>query len=177
MNRQNIAQISNLEEKILNELQKNCRLNLDEIGKKCGCSRYKVARVMKKFEENKTILGYSAIINPKKMNLKHYILLIKRTSIPVEEDYLKKLPISDLTDLFPGTKINVKFENTCYIHGKYDWMTTFITDDISNAKEFCRQILKDFHKYVDNVELVETVLPIRMCGFRIPQNKQILDIL
>jgi len=38
------AQKSNIEDKILKELQNNCRQNLDEIGKKCGCSRYKVGR-------------------------------------------------------------------------------------------------------------------------------------
>ena len=73
MAKQNNAQNSNLEEKILKELQKNCRLNLDEIGKKCGCSRYKVSRVMKKLEENNTIVGYSAIINPTKIKLKYFI--------------------------------------------------------------------------------------------------------
>ena len=177
MNKQKFTQISNLEEKILNELQKNCRLNLDEIGKKCGCSRYKVARVMKKFEENKVILGYSAIINPKKMNLKHYILLIKRTTVPIEDDTLGKLPIVKVTDMFPGIKIDVKFKNTFYLHGKYDWMTTFITDDISHAKEFCREILRRFHKHVDHVELIETVLPIRIEGFRIPDPKKLHDIL
>lgn len=177
MNIQKITQISNLEDKILNELQKNCRLNLDEIGKKCGCSRYKVARVMKKFEENKVILGYSAIINPKKMNLKHYILLLKRTTRPMEEETLKKLPIVDVTDMFPGTKIDVKFQNTYYLHGKYDWMTTFTTDDISHAKEFCREILRRYHQYVENVELIETVLPIRIEGFRIPDPKKLHEIL
>ena len=82
MNRSDNAQISNIDEKILNELQKNCRMNLDEIGKKCGCLRYRVARVMKKLEKNGSIIGYSAIINPNKMNLKYYLLLIKRSSIP-----------------------------------------------------------------------------------------------
>jgi len=177
MNKQNIAQNSNLEEKILNELQKNCRLNLDEIGKKCGCSRYKVARVMKKFEENNVIIGYSAIINPKKKGLKHYILLVKRTTLPMEEDTLNKLPMGNITDMFPDIDIDVKFEDTLYLHGKYDWITTFTTDDISHAKEFCREIFRLYHKYVDQVELMETVLPIRINGFRIPDPKNIHDIL
>lgn len=177
MNKNNIAQNSNIEKKILNELQKNCRLNLDKIGKKCGCSRYKIGRFMKKLEENKTILGYSAIVNPNKANLKHYILLIKRTNLPLDEDFLKKLPVSNVTDLLPGIEINVNLEDTLYLHGNFDWVTTFTTDDISNAKEYCNQILKVFHKYVDSVELLETVRPIRINGFKIPQSKQIPEIL
>jgi len=177
MNNTNNAQNSKLQEKIINELQKNCRLNLDEIGKKCGCSRYKVGRVIKKLEENETIIGYSAIIDPRKLNLKHYILLIKRTNIPLDESFLKKLPVSKTSDLLPETDINVNHEDTRYLHGYYDWIATFTTDDISHAKEFCNQILKVFHKYVENIELLETVKPIRINGFSIPQTSTIPEIL
>jgi len=173
MSEHNNEQNSNIEEKILDELQKNCRLNLDEIGKKCGCSRYKVGRVIKKFENNKTIIGYSAVINPKKINLKHYIVLIKRTNKPVAEETLKKLPVTDITDILPDTKININLKDTSYLHGNFDWITTFTTNDISSAKEYCNQILRVFHKYVSTIELLETVKPIRINGLRIIDPKDI----
>lgn len=177
MNKHDIAQNLNLEKKVLIELRKNCRLNLDDIGKKCGCSRYKVRKVMKKLEDNKTILGYTTIIDPKKLNLKHYIVLIKKTKIPVAAETLKKLPVNDITDLLPNTEININLEDTSYLHGNYDWFTSFTTDDISNAKEFCNQILKIFHKHVANIELLETVMPIRTNGLRISHPDQIPEIL
>jgi DNA-binding Lrp family transcriptional regulator len=169
MNKKKIAQNSNCEEKILNELEKNCRLNLDEIGKKCDCSRYKVSRYIKKLEDNKTILGYSAIINPHKTNLKHYILLIKRTNLPLEEDLIKKLPVISGDDIIPDIKINLN--DTLYVHGNYDWVITFKTNDISNAKDFCNKILKFFNKFVESLELLETVAPIRINGFKIPKSE------
>ncbi len=171
----NNAQKSNIEERILNELQKNCRLNLDEIGKKCGCSRYKVGRFIKKLEENNTILGYSAIINPDKTNHKHFILLIRRTTLPIDEEILKKLPLISGTDLIPGIKINL--EDTFYVNGDFDWVTTFTAADISYAKDFCNKILKFFSKYVERLDLLETIGPIRKNGFRITESDRVTRIL
>jgi DNA-binding Lrp family transcriptional regulator len=175
MDEDNITQISKSEEKILNELQKNCRLNLDEIGKKCGCSRYKVGRFIKKLEENNTILGYTAIINPNKTNFKHYILLIKRTTQPLEDELIKKLPLLSGNDLVPGIKINL--EDTLYVHGNFDWVMTFTALDISYAKDFCNKILKYYRNYVESIELLETIGPIRKNGFRISKSDKIIKIL
>jgi len=169
------AQKSNIEDKILKELQNNCRQNLDEIGKKCGCSRYKVGRFIKKLEENNMILGYSAILNPLKTKEKHFILLIKRTSNPIDDDILNKLPLSSGMDMLPDLKN--KLQDTYYVHGKYDWVITFIADDISDAKDFCNKILKFYNKYVERLDLLETVGPLRKNGFRIPEDKKITQIL
>jgi DNA-binding Lrp family transcriptional regulator len=175
MNIHNNEQKSNLEGKILNELQKNCKLKLTEIGKKCGCSRYKVGRVIKELEENKIIIGYSAITNPNEMNLKYYILLVKRTSLPLSEDIVKKLPVGKFTDLLP--EINIKIKDTLYVHGYYDWVITFTADNISKAKELCNRILEGYSKYIESVELLELVLPLRLDGIRIYQPEQKSKIL
>jgi len=52
---------------------------------KCGCSRQKIWRIIKKLEEDKTIWGYAAIVNEEKQGLKSYIILIKRTTLPIDE--------------------------------------------------------------------------------------------
>jgi len=133
MDNQNSSKNSNLEKKILNELQKNCRMNLDEIGKKCGCSRYKVAKVMKKLEKNNTILGYSVIINPIKLNLQLFILLAKRSSVPFDDDMIKRIPTTLETVFKPHVDITII--DTLYIHGTFDWIITFSAENISVAKE------------------------------------------
>jgi len=162
MDDQNFSKISNLEKKILNELLKNCRRNLDEIGKKCGCSRYKVAKVMKKLDKNNTILGYSAIINPIKINLKLFVLLVKRSSLPLDEDIIKRIPTILETVFKPHVDITII--DTLYVHGTFDWIITFSTEDISIAKEFCNKCYKYFSKYLDSLELLEIVVPFRIRG-------------
>ena len=167
---------SNIEEKIIIELQKNCRKNLDEIGKKCGCSRYKVARVMKELEDKGIILGYSAIINPKKLNLNQYFLLFKRTSVPIGDEILNKLPVNNVTDIIPVVKSNIKNLSTHYVHGEFDWLTSFTAKDISDAKDFSNQILKMFHKYIENLILLEIVAPIRIHGFKVNQKLKLTNL-
>jgi DNA-binding Lrp family transcriptional regulator len=170
-----------IEEKILRELQKNCRLSPDEIGKKCGCSRYKVNRIMKKLEDNNTIVGYTAVLNPTKLNLKYFILLVKRSTVPLDEDILKRIEASRKTDLSRETdfvpNVDVKSIESLYVHGNYDWITTFTAKDISIAKDFCNKIIKYYNKYINNLELLEVVSPIRMNGLIIPSKEEMKEIL
>ncbi len=174
MNNQNNAQNSNIEGKILKELQKNCRLNLDEIGKKCGCSRYKVARIMKKLEENNIIVGYSAVINPTKTNLSYFILLVKRTSHPFDEDMIKKIPFTREVDFVPN--VNVNSIATLYVHGTFDWVLAFTAPNIADAKEFCNKIFKYYSKYIESLELLTIVAPFRMNGFIMASNEEVKEM-
>jgi Lrp/AsnC family leucine-responsive transcriptional regulator len=175
MNKPIIKQNSNIEEKILRELQKNCRLSSDEIGKKCGCSRYKVNRIIKKLEENNTIVGYTAVINPTKVNNKYFILLAKRSSIPLDENVLKRLQSSRENNFVEN--VNVKTIASFYVHGKYDWVAFFTAEDITLAKEFCNKIMKYYNKLLDDLELLEIVAPFRMDGFIIPTDVELKEII
>jgi DNA-binding Lrp family transcriptional regulator len=175
MTNTNTKKKDDCENKILLELQKNCRTNLDVIAKRCGCSRYKVSRVMKKLKEDNTIIGYSAIVNPNKENLKHFIALIKRSNLSVDKKILKSLPVNKITDLIPGVSINLK--DTLFVHGSFDWITSFTSKDTFNAKEYCNKILKMYNKYVEKVELLEIVTQVRINGYRVPQSEQIKEIL
>jgi DNA-binding Lrp family transcriptional regulator len=49
------------EEKILEILRTDAKASIDDIAKKCGFSRQKVWRIIKKLEEDKIIWGYTAI--------------------------------------------------------------------------------------------------------------------
>jgi len=164
---QDNIKLSNLERKVLDELQKNCRINIDEIGKKCDCSRYKVSRIIKKLEKSKAIIGYTTAINPNIINLKYFILLIKRSSEPLNQNISKHVAMGDFTDLLP--EIDVKIIDTLYLNGYYDFMITFTTDDITKAKETYNRLIEIYSKYIDRMELLETVIPFRLNGIRIIQ--------
>ena len=64
------------EKKVIQQLQRNAMENLDLFAKKCGFSRQKVWRIIKNLEENKSIWGYTAIIDPEYLQKKHYVLLL-----------------------------------------------------------------------------------------------------
>ena len=84
-------QIYEDELKVIAELQKNAKENIDVISKNCGFSRQKVWRIIKGLEEDKTIWGYTAIVNEKKQGLKSYMILIKRTTLPLDEKLADKI--------------------------------------------------------------------------------------
>ena len=62
-------QITDDEKKILWELQKNSKENVEKIAKKCGFSRQKIWRVIRRLEKNKTIWGYHAVVDDNKVGL------------------------------------------------------------------------------------------------------------
>ena len=92
-------QITDDEKKIIHELQKNAKENIDKIAKKCGFSRQKVWRVIKRLEKNKTIWGYSAIVANEKVDLTHYTMLVKRTIVPVDEKLRNMISKEELDEI------------------------------------------------------------------------------
>ncbi|GAF78134.1 unnamed protein product, partial [marine sediment metagenome] len=87
-------QIDADEKKVIRELQKNSKESIDKIAKRCGFSQQKVRRIIKRLEKNKTIWGYYAVVDNEKINMKRYLMLIKRSNKPVKDAINK---IIDLT--------------------------------------------------------------------------------
>ncbi len=83
MSKSSKIQIDEDEKKLLKILEKNAGKSIEKIAKKCGFSRQKVWRIKKRLEKNNTIWGYNAVVDDEKLNLKRYLLLIKRTNKPV----------------------------------------------------------------------------------------------
>ena len=85
--------------KVIAELQKNAKESIDIIAKNCGYSRQKVWRIINRLEENKTIWGYTAVVNEERQGLKNYIILIKRTTLPIDEKLFDKIITRQLEKL------------------------------------------------------------------------------
>ena len=149
------------EKKIIIELQINSKENIDVIAKRCGFSRQKVWRIIKRLEKNKTIWGYSAVIDSDKLNIKRYIMLIKRSSAPAAEAIRK---IIDLTAHKMGLEIGVDVESSSYLHGEYDWMIIFTTSDIKNAKRFNEVINREYYNVISDIVIMEDIFSVKKCG-------------
>lgn len=154
-------QIYKDEKKVIFELQKNSKESIDVIAKRCGFSRQKVWRIIKRLEKNRQIWGYSAIVDIEKLNLKRYIMLIKRSNKPAS-NAIKK--IIDLTAHKKGEKIGINIECSSYLHGEYDWMIVFTTSDIRNAKRFNEVINKDYHDIISDIQVMEDIFSVKRCG-------------
>jgi DNA-binding Lrp family transcriptional regulator len=163
------------EEKILEILQTDAKTSIDDIAKKCGFSRQKVWRIIKKLEEDKTIWGYSAICEQEPYNLKHFIMMMKRNTNPLDSKVLQEILTTLLDDLLPD--LNIKMENIEYVHGSYDGLFSFYAPDLITAKKFSDRFKERFNQYVASVELLEGIFFIRNQGIRNPNLKKIINYL
>jgi DNA-binding Lrp family transcriptional regulator len=175
MSKSSSQQLVKDEKKILDVLKTNANESVDVIAKKCGFSRQKVWRIIKKLEKNKTIWGYTAVCDDESYNLKHFTMLTKRTTLPVDQKMLQEILTTRLDDLIPGTFIRI--ENIQYLHGCFDGIFTFLAEDLVTAKKFYEQFNKRFNKYITAVELLESILIIRKQSVRNPRLKEQIKFL
>jgi len=151
-------QIDADEKKVLHELQKNSKESIDTIAKKCGFSRQKVWRIIKRLEKNKTIWGYNAIVDYEKLDLKHYLILIKKSIKPVEET-ANTIITRELER--KAAEIGVTIHASHYLHGLYDWQICFTAENIAKAKQFCEKIKTLYFPIIKELELLEIIFAVK----------------
>jgi DNA-binding Lrp family transcriptional regulator len=163
------------EQKVLEILQSNAKMNIDTIAKKCKFSRQKVWRIIKKVEKEKAIWGYSAILNDDSIEMEHYILLFKRTTKSVDKNMVNEIAFEKLEDVFQ--ELHMRIENITYVHGKYDGVISFWTDDLISAKKFVNQFSIHMQGLIEEIELLETIFPIRRQTIKNPHIAMLSDFL
>lgn len=160
--------------KVIECLEQHAKENMSEIGKRCGLSLQKVARIMSRLEKEKIIWGYSAVTDGTFRNLKHYFALVKRNTIPFDESMKKEIAAEKIDHILSS---NAKLESLFFTHGSYDVVMTFYAPNLLAAKEFITKIYDRVGKYFGEYLLLETLLPIRKNGLKNPQTAQIIKYL
>ena len=170
----NSESITDDEKKVLDALEKNGKESIDKIAKICGFSRQKVWRIVKHFEENKTIWGYVGIENEAVKGLRHFVLLVKRSTLPFEPSFKKNVIFEKVETYLPG---EIKVEDIYYTHGRYNAVVTFQASDLIIAKKFIQELQKKLGAYLEEYLLLETLFPVRKRGLKNPNIKEFLDFL
>jgi DNA-binding Lrp family transcriptional regulator len=161
---------------VLRLLERHAKESIEEIAKRCGFSRQKVWRIIKHLEGAKVIWGYSAVANAGVENLQHFVLLLKRTLVPFDDETRKTVVKEDLTDLLPASiKSSIKVENIYLTHGRYDAVVTFYAPNLVTAKKVLDAISQNLSKYFNEYLLLETLFPIRKQGLKNPEIKTLAE--
>ena len=158
-------QIDRDEKKVIFELQKNSKESIDAIAKKCGFSRQKVWRIIKRLEKNKTIWGYHAVVDNEKFDANNYIVLIKKTNYPITE-LAEKIINRKIEDM--AYDIGVIIECSDYLHGHFDWAINFTAGNIKDAKKFCELLNKIYQNHISELLLIEKIFTVKRCGVTNP---------
>jgi DNA-binding Lrp family transcriptional regulator len=160
------------EKTVIRELQRNSNESVDKIAKRCRFSRQKVWRIIKKLENNHTIWGYHAIVDNDRLNLKRYVILLKKTSQPlgrlVETILSREIERS-------ATEIGVTIHASIYLHGSFDWFILFTAENIRQAKKFCEQFKFLYQNYINEIYLIEEIFPVKYCGIQNPNINKLKD--
>jgi len=165
-------QIEQDEIKVLDALERHSKDSVDEIAKSCGFSRQKVWRIIKDLEKRKVIWGYATITDETAKNLKHFIVLAKRNTVPFGDEVKKEIILRKLDD-YPMHI--VKIENIYLTHGASDWIITFYAPNIQSAKKFVDETFRRFSKYLQEYNIIETLVPVRKQGLKNPRMKDLVE--
>jgi len=147
------------EKKLLSELVKNSKENLDRIAKQCGFSTQKAWRIIKQLEAKGLIWGYTAVFDEEKLGLKHYMIMIKRNQKNVDENIVETIISPKWDDIIKEMKITI--ETSCYTHGCYDWVIMFTAENIMQAKKFSQLLSKRYPGLIQEMQILQTLKCIR----------------
>lgn len=170
-------QILRDEQKIIEALEENANESIGGIANKCGFSRQKAWRIIKRLEKNNTIWGYHASVNNAKMNRNGYVLLFKLKHLPINNDLEKTIVTGKLDDI--AKENDVTLEDNLWVHGTYDCIISFYAEDIRKAKKFQESVIKIYDGNITESDLLEQMVTIKKDGFtnpKIHKAKNLLEI-
>ena len=167
MTKSSKKQIDKDEKKIISFLQYNCKESIDKIAKKCGFSRQKVWRVIKRLEKNKTIWGHHAVIDNEKIDMKKYLILIKRTTKPMTKETVTKL-IKIKTK-----QENVNIDDVYYVNGSFDIFVSVTSPNIISVKRFCEEMCTTFDGFVLDIQILNILFTIKESFIDNPNAKKL----
>jgi len=174
MARSSKKQIAGDETKILRELQKNSKDGIDKIAKRCGFSRQKVWRVIKRLEEDKTIWGYHAVVDDNKIGLQQYFVLIKRTTKPFSKEHIDSIIKRVINTEI--AKMGIIVENASYVHGAFDGVHIIRASNVVQVKKYCETLLTLSKGYISHMIILEEMFPIEKNGIVNPNIEELKDI-
>jgi len=148
-------QIEEDEMKILAELQRNSNESIDVIAKRCGFSRQKVWKIIKRLEEHRIIWGYTTVVDEECQGLQKFIILIKQTMKILDGETAEKVTIDEIKEEY--TNIGITIESSHYIHGEYDWLLIFTAKDLIHAKKFSQLIASIYPEVIEKIYLTRVL--------------------
>ena len=170
MARKSAEQIKKDELKVLKSLKQNARGSIEKISNKYNFSRQKVWRIIKRLEKNKKIWGYYTVTDDEKLDQKRFIILIKRSTEPVDDAIQK---IVDFTMENKADQIDIEILSSSYLHGHYDWMFVVTANDMKNVKRFTHLLSKEYQLWINEILVLQNIFPVKKCGIINPNMDEI----
>lgn len=154
------------EKKVVKALQDNSKESIDKLAKKCGFSRQKVWRIIKKLEENKTIWGYNIVVDDDKLKLKKYIFLLKRNNKPISQDKLDLATSGTVKKELAKKGVEIDFN--LLVHGDYDLILCATAPSIKETIVLSNMLSSLFGEYISEIKILDVIFPMQKGGIDNP---------
>ena len=161
---------------VLKELKKNASKSIDAIAKDHNFSRQKVWRIKKQLEDNRTIWGYSAVINEEKRGFNNYIVLIQRNTASLDEQVAERLIQGKIQQILPDNP-DVHIESIFMVYGEYDWILSLYAKDIKEVKKFCSSLTLACQGCIEHIRFVETMFAVMKNWILNPEAKKLKELI
>ncbi len=168
-------EVNKEEMKILRELQKHSIRDIDLLAKECGVSRQKIWKTIKRYEQQKVIWGHTTIVDWEVQNLQKFLLLLKKTNIPITQKIIDNITDSRLQSLYD--EFGITIESSLYLHGEYDWIILFTAKDLRHAKKFSGMLLENYPGLIAKTTLLQIMYCQRVHHILNPDRKKLKDFL
>lgn len=167
-------EISSNDKKILDRMMLDARQSSVEISEKVGVSRQTVQKTISRLEDDHIIWGYVPVINLHRIGKKLFIALIKTTPKITKDKILEILPIAS-KNMQEQNGITLIY--TGFTHGYFDWVVIFAANDIVQASKTMRSIEYNFSDFIENLQILEELMPIRFFGVLNPDFEKDINII
>ena len=160
-------------QKIVKLIQNNARISFNELAEQSGFSRQKIWRIIKNLEKNKTIWGYTTILDLEKLGLKQFFIMLKRkggTKVDKQIESVINRKIKKQLE-----KIGVFIESSFYTHGDYDWISIATAESIKEIKKYLDYIHNDFSDILSDVKIIEVLFPLEKNNIENPNKQELLE--
>ena len=164
-------QIEEDEIKILKELRKNSKISYNDLAEKCGFSRQKVWRIVNDLEKNKTIWGYSTVIDDEKVSQKQFFIFVKRKGGIADKNHIDMAVNRTLKEYIE--KIGMTVEAGYYTHGVYDWITILTGKNVREVKKFVEHIRENYQSIIADVQVTEVLFTLEKEGIENPNKEKL----
>jgi len=108
--------------KVLDALEQHANDSISELGQRCSFSSQKIAKIIKNLEKKKLIWGYTTVADAEEKNSKYFILLLKRSTVPLDDAMKKEVTFEKLDDRLPH---GIKIDDILITHGIQNGMVLY----------------------------------------------------
>jgi len=173
MSKTSREQINKQEFMVMKELIINGKASVNGLANKFKFSRQKIWRMLKSLEKRKVIVGYHAVIDRKQLGLQKYTFLIKRSIGPTEKNNLDALLGSAIQK--KADAMDIIIDTFSYVNGRYDFSFSIYAKDLIQAKKFSFALINIFNVIIEDITVLEELVPIIEDGILHPDRKSLTE--